>query len=104
MGATTIAAVPGSGMALIEGVGKATQRAAESRAAVFFRVSKAPIVSALVRWRNIRSDGEHDAPNVDMGREFVALEGDPCNIGGVFLATSGEQGVAVNVDSVILAE
>ena len=67
-------------------------------------VSKAPTVSALARWRNIRPDRKHDAPNVDMDREFMALEGDLCNIGGVFLATSGGQGVAVNVDSVTLAE
>ena len=71
---------------------------------MFFGVSKAPTVSALARWRNIRPDGKHDAPNIDMGREIVALEGDPCNIGGVFLATSGGQGITVNGDSVILAE
>ena len=88
MGATTIAAAPGNSMALIAGVGKATQRAAESGAAVFFRVSKAPTVSVLAKWRNIRLDGEHDFLNVDMDRKFVALKGDPCNIGGVFLATS----------------
>ena len=87
MRATTIAAAPGSSMALI--AGKATQRAAESRAAVFFGVSKAPTISALARWRNIRPDGEHDAPKVDMGKEFVALEGDPCNIGGIYLAIPG---------------
>ena len=83
---------------------KATQRAVESGAAVFFEVSKVPTVSALARWRNIRLDGEHDAPNVDMGREIVAFEGDPCNIGGVFLATSRGQGITANGDSVILAE
>ena len=91
-------------MALIAGVGKATQRAAESGATVVFGVSKVPTVSALVRWRNIRLDGEHDAPNVDMGRKIMAFEGDPYNIGGVFLATSGGQGITANSDSVILAE
>ena len=64
MGATTIAAALGSSMALIAGVGKATQRAAESGMAVFFGVFKAPTVSALARWKNIRLDGEHDTPNV----------------------------------------
>ena len=63
-----------------------------------------PTVSALARWRNIRPDGEHDACNVDMGRKFVALKGDPSNIDGVFLATSGKQGVAANVDNFIFAE
>ena len=104
MRATTIAAPPGSSRAFIAGVGKATQRAAESKAVVFFRVSKAPTVLALVRWRNIRPDGEHDASNVDTSRKFMALKGDLSNIGGVFLATLGGQGVAANVDSIILAE
>ena len=89
---------------MIAGVGKATQRAAESGVAVVFGVSKAPTVSALARWRNVRPDGEHDTPNVDMGRKIMAFEGDLCNIGGVFLATSGGQGITVNSDSVILAE
>ena len=78
--ATTIAVAPGSSRAFIVDVGKATQRAMESRAAVFLRVSKAPTVSALARWRNIRLDGERIAPNVDMSRKFVALKGGPSNI------------------------
>ena len=104
MRATTIAAAPGSSRAFIADVGKATQRAAENRAVVFLRVAKAPTVSALARRRDIRPDGALHAPNVDMSREIVALKRDPSNVGGVFLATSGRQGVAVNVDSVILAE
>ena len=88
MRATTIAAAPGSSRAFILDVGKATQRAAESRAAVFLRMAKAPTVSALVRGRNIRPDRAQDAPKVDMSRKIVALKGDPSNIGGVFLATS----------------
>ena len=85
-------------------VSKATQRAAESRAAVFLRVAKAPTVPALARGRDIRPDGAQDAPNVDMSRKIVALKRDPSNVGGGFLATLGRQGVAANVDSVILAK
>ena len=104
VGAATIAAAVGSSMALIAGVCTATQRAAESGAAVVFWMSKAPTVSALARWRDIRPDGEHDAPNVDLSRQIVAFERDPCNVGGVFLATSGRQGITADGDSVILAE
>ena len=73
MRTTTIAAVPGSSRAFIADEGKATQRAAESRVAVFLRVAKAPIVPALARVRDIRPDRAQDAPSVDMSRKIVAL-------------------------------
>ena len=104
MRVTTIAAVLGSSRAFIADVGKATQKAAESRTAVFLMVAKAPTVLALARKRDIRPDGVQNVPNIDMSREIVALKRDLSNVGGVFLATLGRQGVAVNVDSVILTE
>ena len=104
MRATTIAAAPGSSRAVITDMVKATQRAAESRTAVFFWVAKAPTFPALARGRDIRPDGAQDAPNVDMGGKIVALKRDPSNVGGVFLAISGRQGVVVKADSVILAK
>ena len=54
MRTTTIAAAPGSSRAFIADVGKATQRTAKSRAAVFLRVAKVPTVSALARRKDIR--------------------------------------------------
>ena len=103
MRATTIAAAPGNKRAVIMDVVKATQRAAESRTAVFLGVAKAPTFPALARERDIRPDGEQDAPNVDMGGKIMALKRDPSNV-GFFLATPGRRGLAANVDSVILAE
>ena len=91
MRATTIAAAPGSSRAFIADVGKATQRAAESRAAMFLRVAKAPTVPALARGRDIRPDGTQDAPNVDMGGKIVALKRDPSNVGGGFWRPRGDK-------------
>ena len=104
MRATIIATAPCSSRAFIADVGKATQRAVKSRAAVFLRVAKAPTVSALARGRDIKPDGAQDTPNVDMSGRIVALKSDPSNVGGGFLATPGRQGVAANADSVILAK
>ena len=44
------------------------------------------------------------SPNVNMSRKIVTIKRDPSNVGGGFLATSGRQNVAVNVDSIILAK
>ena len=104
MRVTTIVTAPGSSRGVIADVVKATKRAAESRTAVFLGVAKAPTFPALARGRNIRPDRAQDAPHVDMSGKIVALKRDPSNVGGVFLATSGRQGVAANVDSVILAK
>ena len=104
MRAITIATAPGSSRAFIADVDKATQRAAESSAAVFLRVAKVPTIPALARGRNIRPDGVQDTLNVDMSGRVVALKSDLSNVGGGFLATLWRQDVAANADSVILAK
>ena len=78
MRATTIAAAPGNSRAVIVDVVKATQRAAESRMAVFLRVIKAPTFLALARGRDIRPDRAQDAPNVDMGVNYCQVKGNAC--------------------------